>query len=84
MIVTAILNLIVQIITMFLSPLPTVTELPFDMDFAAVFFVSTVKGLVNLLPWFGIVWTLLLWALYIKFILYAWHWARWLIELVRG
>lgn len=84
MLLYAIFNIIIFTVGFVLGPFPTVTELPFDMDFAARFFVSTVKGLVSIMPWFGIVWTLLLWALYIKFILYAWHWARWLIELLRG
>lgn len=84
MIIYSILSLMIWLVAFLMSPFPVITELPFDMDYAFTFFIGTVKGLVAIMPWFGTVWTLLLWALGIQASLYAWHWIKWLIQLVRG
>lgn len=64
--------------------MPVVSELPLGMDDALIFFVGTIKALLTLMPWMGIVFTLFLLALLIKSLLFAWHWVRWFIELVNG
>jgi len=61
--------------------MPVVTELPFGMDTALVFFVGTIKALLQLMPWLQIVWNLILWAIFIKSLLFAWKWVQWFIQL---
>lgn len=61
--------------------LPVVSELPYGMDEALSFFVATIKSLLQLLPWMQIVWNLILWAIFIKSLLFAWRWIQWFIHL---
>lgn len=62
--------------------LPTVTELPLGIDEAVVFFIGTIKALVNLIPFMQVPFTLILLAVSIRFALFVWHWVRWLVELI--
>jgi len=64
--------------------LPTVTTLPFGVDDAMVYFISTIKGFVNLMPWVGTIFNLIMLAIGIKFSLFLWHWAKYFINLMRG
>lgn len=61
--------------------LPVVTELPFGIDEALQFFVGNIRALIELLPWLATVWNLFLWALFIKSLLFIFHWVRWFVEL---
>lgn len=64
--------------------MPVVTALPLGMDEALTFFVGNIRALVELLPWMELPFTLIMWALFIKSLLFAWHWIKWFIELIRG
>lgn len=64
--------------------LKDVTSLPFGIDPAINKFGQIVAAFIDLMPWFEVVWNLLTLALYIKFILFAWHWIKYLIGLIRG
>lgn len=59
------------------------TEMPGMIEEGLTFFVSSINGIIDLFPWFEVVWQLILWALAIKFAFFAWSWIRWLIELIR-
>jgi len=72
---------ILAILTNFL---PVVTELPFGMDFALTFLVSTINALITLMPWFGIVWTYILWAMLIKSLLFIFHWVIFFLNQFSG
>jgi len=75
------ISLIALVIPIFF---PVVTELPFGLDEAFVIFVSTIKGLISLLPWLEIVWNIMLLALGVKVLLFTWHWIHTIINLVRS
>jgi len=72
---------ITTIVGLFFDP---VTELPFGMDEALTFFVSTIRALIELLPWLGIVWNVIVLSLFIKGLLFTWHWIVTVIHLVRS
>lgn len=72
---------ILGIVTSFL---PVVTELPFGMDYALTFLVNTINALITLMPWFGIVWKFVLWALLIKSLLFIFHWGIFFLNLFAG
>jgi len=72
------------ILVILTSFLPVVDELPFGMDFALSFFVGTVNGLIALMPWFGIVWTFVLWGLGIKTLLFIFHWSIFFYNMFAG
>lgn len=78
---TAGVALISFILTSVFGPVET---LPFGIDEAMIFFVSTIKGLVSLFPWLEVVWDLVLLALLIKSLLFLWHWIHTIINLVRS
>lgn len=84
MLVTLALSFIFTVLNVATFFLPTVEELPLGMDEALTFMVGAIHGLIDIMPWLEIVWTLALLALLIKFLLFSWHWVKWFIELVRG
>jgi len=64
--------------------MPVVTELPFGMDAALSFFIGTIRAILELMPWMQIVFQLILWAMFIESLLFAWKWVQWFMELIRG
>lgn len=64
--------------------MPVVTELPFGMDEALMFFVGNVRALVELLPWMELPFQLIMWGLFIQTLFFAWHWIKYFLEIVRG
>lgn len=84
MLITLALSFIFTVLNVATFFLPTVEELPLGMDAALTLMVGSIHGLIDLMPWLEIVWTLALLALLIKFLLFSWHWVKWFIELVRG
>lgn len=71
---------IIAIFTAVTVFLPVVDELPFGMDAALTFFMSTVNGLLTLFPWMQLPWALVLWALLIKSLLFIFHWVIFFIN----
>jgi len=72
---------ILVIVTNFL---PVVTELPFGMDAALTFFIGAINGLLAIMPWMELPWTLVLWALFIKSLLFIFHWVIFFLNLFAG
>lgn len=64
--------------------MPVVSELPFGMDYALTLFVGTLNGIIDLMPWMGTVWNFVLLALFIKGLLFMWHWIVFFINLFAG
>jgi len=75
---------ILAILVILTGYLPVVSELPFGMEAALIFFVGTIRGILELMPWLQIVFTLILFAMFIRSMLFAWTWTKWFIELIRG
>lgn len=84
MLITLALSFIFTVLNVATFFLPVVTELPWGMDAALALMVGSIHGLIEIMPWMGIVWSLALTALLIKFLLFSWHWVKWFIELIRG
>jgi len=86
MIFTLLLIWIVSLISLIFDiiHLPIVTELPFGGDQAIAYFVGTIHGIATIMPWMTYPMILILAGLGIKFLLFTWYWAKWLIQLVRG
>jgi len=88
MIISMFLNLIAILIGGLFSFLPQVTELPtiggVSMDTAVLTVYGLIHGMLEAMPFLGIVWSCLLWYYGIKFTLLAWTFIRWFINLVRG
>lgn len=72
------------ILAILTSFMPVVEELPFGMDTALTFFIGAINGLLDLLPWMELPWTLVLWALFIKSLLFIFHWTMFFINLFAG
>lgn len=72
---------IIVIVTNFL---PVVTELPFGMDAALVFFIGAVNALIAIMPWMEMPWILVMWALFIKGLLFLFHWSMFFVNLFAG
>ena len=73
---------ILGVIAIVLYPfLPVVTVLPYGMDEALVFFVGSIKAILQILPWLQIVWDLFILALFIKSLLFIFNSVRWFVEL---
>lgn len=64
--------------------LPVVSELPFGMDEALIIFTSTVRGIIEIMPWLGIVWFYILLALFIKGLMFTFHWSIFFLNLFAG
>lgn len=64
--------------------LPVVTELPYGMDYALTLFTGSINGMIEIMPWMGIVWTYVLLALFIKGLLFTWHWSVFFLNLFAG
>jgi len=82
-----IIYFLIQMVFLVLSSvvffLPTVTVLPFGIDYGLSYFMGVVNSLVALMPWMDIVWTFILWGLLLEFLMFSWHWIKWFIERVR-
>lgn len=61
--------------------LPVVTVLPMGMDAALIFFVSTIKSLIALLPFLEVVWNLFLWGISIQVLITTFEWSMMFINL---
>lgn len=61
--------------------LPVVTVLPMGMDAALVFFVSTIRSLIDLLPFLEVVWNLFLWGISIQVLITTFEWSMMFINL---
>jgi len=62
--------------------LPTVTSLPFGLDYALTFFVGTVHALITLLPFLSTLWALMLAVFAIEAAIALWTWSKWFLELL--
>lgn len=56
------------------------TTLPATLENGMEFFVNTISGILDLLPFLEVVWNLIMLALVVKVSLFTWSWLRWLIE----
>jgi len=88
MIITLLLNVVVYIVNVAFSWLPTVSNLPvisgFDMDNAMMVVSGFLHGAIEALPPMAIVITCLMWYYGIKMTLLTWNFIQWVIKLIRG
>jgi len=61
-----------------------ITELPFGMDVAVQTFGSHVLAVVEILPMLDIIWTLFIWAIFIKMCLIILEYSIKIIGIIRG
>jgi len=64
--------------------MPQVDHLPYGMDEALTLFVSTIHGIISLMPWMQTPWNLILVAIGVDIALFTWHWIRYFVDLVKG
>lgn len=83
MIVYFLIQIVLNVLQIALFWLPDVTSLPFGIEEALTFFGSTIKGLTVVLPFMELPWKLALFALYLHYLMWSWHWIKWFIERVR-
>jgi len=74
---------IIALVVLVISLIPTVSELPFGLDSIVVTLIQNIKALVAVLPFMEFPLTLILLALSIKFALSVWNWTQWIISLVK-
>lgn len=72
---------VLDTVTFFLND---ITALPFGLDNAMVTFVGTVKGFLDIMPWFVVPWYLMLFALSISVGMFVWGWVKYIINVIRG
>lgn len=66
------------------SPLPLITQLPFGMDSAIVFFVGIVKGFCYVMPPFAPVLQALILYFTFRFALLSLQFVTYIINIIRG
>jgi len=83
MIIYFLIQFILTVAQLALFWLPDVQTLPFGLETALSFMGSTIKGLIEVLPFLELPWKYALFALYLHYLLISWHWIKWFIEHVR-
>lgn len=64
--------------------LPEVTELPFGIDGAMETAISSFRAFMEVFPFFELPFYLFLFALGLEFMLMAWAFTKWFMQLIRG
>ena len=64
MVIYFILSAIIGVFGVIMGLFPTIETLPYGIDEALVFFVGTIKGILEIFPWFQTIWNLMLLALF--------------------
>lgn len=84
MIIYLFISVVISLIGFLFGLLPDVVELPFGMDAVLVFFVQTVNSIIAIMPWFDIIWELILFAIVVEALFFLFYWIKYFIGLVRG
>jgi len=61
-----------------------VTELPLGIDQALTLLIGSFKFLIDIIPYFGILYTVFILALFIELSLWLWHWFHTFIMLFKS